>query len=75
MRVCEWELLEKEKLSDEKLSDCQNFIPGTRNCHCFSSAPEVTLVIMNWVENYLICRAKLSNHPFSCGSFTGQLFT
>lgn len=37
----------------------------------FTSAPEVTLEIMNWVENDLICRTKLSNHPFSCASITG----
>lgn len=41
----------------------------------FTSAPEVTLEIMNWVENDLICRTKLSNHPFSCASITRLLFT
>ena len=41
----------------------------------FASASEINFEIMNWVENDLICRTKLSNHPFSCASITGLLFT
>lgn len=41
----------------------------------FASAPDVTFEIMNWAESDLICRTKLCNHPFSCPSITGLLFT